>query len=118
MVAEPGEEALRLLVLPLLPGLVGHLARTLGQVLGTSKGHQRLRHLSPQLDPRLLIGWDGHMGTHLPSLPLDLGGLGNRIPALVDVELLGEDFVVEVGILIKELEEEGEGGGSAGGPHT
>lgn len=45
-------------------------------------------------------------GTHLPSLPLDLGGLGNRIPTLVDVELLGEDFVVEVGILIKELEEE------------
>ena len=35
MVGEPGEEALRLLVLPLLPRFVWRLARTLRQVLET-----------------------------------------------------------------------------------
>lgn len=44
VVGEPGEEALRLLVLPLLTSLVGGLTSTLGQVLeGTWRSTQRKR---------------------------------------------------------------------------
>lgn len=41
--------------------------------------------------------------THLPSFPFDLSRLGDGMSTLTDVKLFGEDFVVEAGIIIKEL---------------
>lgn len=43
--------------------------------------------------------------THLPGFPFDLSRLGNGMSALADVELFGEDFVVEARVLVEELQE-------------
>lgn len=44
------------------------------------------------------------MQTHLSSFPFDFSRLGNRIPALVYIELFGEGFVLKVRILVKILQ--------------
>lgn len=43
--------------------------------------------------------------THLPTFPFDLSGFGNRISSLVDVKLFGENFVLEVRVLVEGLQE-------------